>query len=124
MRVLAALRTTRWDDFTGCRAAIYGHRKIASKDGSQFGRTFRHVFPEARSGGKSMSNKLDEDRFWEFVAAGRPLVPDEKADERAAEIERKLKDKADQETKEFAEKVNIKPGDSLREQFRKAGVPV
>lgn len=123
-RVLAALRTTRWDDFNGCKAAIYGHHKLAGKDGSPIGKTFRHVFPESRNGGKSMSNKLDEDRFWEFVAAGRSLVPDEKADERAADVERKQKDKADLEAAEFAKQAGIKPGDSIREQFRKAGVRV
>jgi hypothetical protein len=72
-RVLQAIRGSRFG-FDACIAAIHGHHKLASKEGSFLGRELRNVFPEARINGKRNSGKLDVDRFGEFVAAGRPIV--------------------------------------------------
>lgn len=117
-RVLSALRSSRFG-FNGCQAAIYGHHKLASKDGSQLGRWFRSVFPEARFGNKRHSCKLDEDRFEEFMVAGMKLVPNEKKARQRDDFKRALDDKAMNETKKDAELVGIEKGDDLRTMFKK-----
>jgi hypothetical protein len=66
-RVLLALRDAQVG-FEKCTAAIRGHHKLATKDGSKLGRGLRFVFP-ARKDGKNESQPfhLDVDRVCEFA---------------------------------------------------------
>jgi|GEM_PF-3415402 len=70
-RILEVLRHPAggWDV---CKAAIRGHHKIASKDGAQHGREFRHVFPPVREGNRTQTAKVDLDRVFEYARHGRP----------------------------------------------------
>jgi hypothetical protein len=52
-------------------AAIRGHHREASKDGSQLCRELRGVFPVAYVNGRRASNRLDWDRYMGFARAGR-----------------------------------------------------
>ena len=61
--------------FERCKAAVWGHRKLAGMDGSQLGRDFRLVFPPARNGGQTMHNRVDVDRVSANAAAHRARPP-------------------------------------------------
>jgi hypothetical protein len=58
--------------FEACKHAIRGHHKLATKDGSQLGKSFRHVFPPASNGGRLARNRVNSDRVGEFARAGKP----------------------------------------------------
>lgn len=66
-----ACGATQADRIKTAHSAIRGHHKQASKDGSQIGRDLRHVVPEARLNGRRQSNRLDLDRYLEYVRYGR-----------------------------------------------------
>ena len=115
-RVLQALRDF---DFTSCQAAIYGHHKLATKEGSQLGRYFRHIFPAAKINGKSHTNKLDEDRFREFVEAGKKLIPNKNAELKRKQIKQKMDQEAERETQHIADLVGVRSGDSFQTMVKK-----
>jgi len=71
--------------FERCKEAIWGHRKLAGMDGSQLGRDFRLVFPPARNGGQSMTNRVDVDRVSGYAAAYRARPPGAARPHRATE---------------------------------------
>jgi hypothetical protein len=115
-RILQALREL---GFTGCQAAIYGHHKAANKEGSQMGREYWHVFPVAKINGQAHTHKLDQDRFRSFVAVGEKIMPNKKTENRQKQIKKEFVEKDDQEIKEIAELVGIKPGDSFKKMVSK-----
>lgn len=51
-------------------AAMRGHKKLSSKDGSQLGRDLRHVVPPVYEKGRRRTDILDIGRYLEFVRAG------------------------------------------------------
>lgn len=59
--------------FETCKDAIRGHHKLASKEGSQLGKSFRHVFPPTNIGGRTATNRVNSDRVGEFARAGHKL---------------------------------------------------
>jgi len=71
-RVRAALSDnqaglTRDERISNAFAAIQGHHREASKDGSSYGRDLIHVFPPLRKGDKARSSELDFSRYMKFA---------------------------------------------------------
>jgi hypothetical protein len=97
---LARCREALTDDRAGYRsaerieaakAAIRGHRRTASREGSQLGKGWRSVYPIATINGKVAKNKLDWDRYAEFVEAGQSSGTKEPTESKA-EIERRKRE--------------------------------
>jgi hypothetical protein len=111
---------TQDDRIQAAFAAIRGHKREASKDGSQLCRELRGVFPVAYVNGRSASNRLDWDRYMGFVRAGRRNAS--RADtESPAEIERRQRE-AEIE-RERAEKGDEGRGEKVSEgraEFKRA----
>jgi hypothetical protein len=57
--------------FERCKLAILGHHREASKDGSNYGRDFIHVFPAATVGGSTQKNRCDLNRVDAFASKVR-----------------------------------------------------
>jgi hypothetical protein len=78
-------------------AAVRGHHKLASRDGSLIGKSFRHVFPGETIDGKYQQDSLDLDRFQEFVEKGLPKKPPDSRPKTELQVAIERRDKLEAE---------------------------